>query len=186
MKNKHLFLTIFSLFLYLVGTSCKSDAQSKGLKLVFIRHGEKPDDGDNLNCQGLNRSMLLPAVLFKKFGIPNNIYVPSVNSGDLTKHARMLQTITPFAAKYNLSINSKFDEEDYKKVGNALLKEKGTIFIVWEHQNIVPILNYFGISGNLNWPGSDFDSIWIVTFHKGNAILTKDKEGLNPSAGCPF
>jgi len=28
-----------------------------GLKIVIIRHGEKPDNGDNLNCQGLNRAM---------------------------------------------------------------------------------------------------------------------------------
>ena len=46
------------------------------LKVVIIRHGEKPtekpsdksDGGDNLSCQGQNRALQLPAVLIKKIG----------------------------------------------------------------------------------------------------------------------
>ena len=41
----------------------------KNLKVVIIRHGEKPADksegGDNLSCQGQNRALQLPAVLIK-------------------------------------------------------------------------------------------------------------------------
>jgi len=165
---------------------CNVTAQNKTLKLVFIRHGEKSDGSDNLNCQGINRSLQLPAVLFKKFGKPSNIYIPALGLGDVTKHARMLQTITPFVAKYMLTINSEYDESDYKKLGKALLREDGTIIIIWEHKNIPSILEYLGVNANLNWPDNDFDSIWIVTFNKGNAVLTRDKEHLNPSAGCPF
>ena len=48
----------------------------KNLKVVIIRHGEKPtekpsdksDGGDNLSCQGQNRALQLPAVLIKKIG----------------------------------------------------------------------------------------------------------------------
>jgi hypothetical protein len=166
--------------------SCDATAQNKNLKLVFIRHAERPEDGDNLNCQGLNRSMLLPAVLYKKFGKPQAIYVPSLNLGAATKHSRMLQTITPFAAKYNLNINTTYDAADYKKIGKALLKEQGTIFIVWEHNNIPSIVEYLGVSEKLKWPGEDFDSIWIVTFPKESAVLTRDRENLKPAAGCPF
>jgi hypothetical protein len=106
--------------------------------------------------------------------------------GESTKHTRMLQTISPFIIKYNLNLNSAFDEKDYKGIGKTLLKENGTVIIVWEHKNIPAILNYLGIRNNLDWPGDDFDSIWIVTFANGNALLTKDKERLNPPAGCPF
>jgi hypothetical protein len=167
-------------------TACVS-GQNKNLKLVFIRHAEKSVDGDNLNCQGLNRSMLLPPLLYKKFGIPVNIYVPSLKQGDVTKHARMLQTILPFMVKYNLSANTDFDEEDYKGISNALIREKGTVIIVWEHKNIPPILNYLGLGAyHLRWPENDFSSILIVTFSKGKAILQKDTEGLKPAAGCPF
>lgn len=184
MRNPLLFF-ILSYFLIFFCT-CNVTAQNKNLKLVFIRHAEKSADGDNLNCQGLNRSMQLPAVLFKKFGRPSNIYVPALQLGDVTKHARMLQTITPFVAKYTLTINSEYDEKDYKKISKALLDENGTIIIVWEHKNIPAILAHLGVNANLSWPDNDFDSIWIVTFTKGRAILSRDKEHLNPAQGCPF
>jgi hypothetical protein len=183
-RSYSIFILILLLFDFTANTAC---SQSNNLKLVFIRHGEKPDDGDNLNCQGLNRSMLLPSVLFKKFGKPNNIYIPAPATGKLTKRARMLQTITPFVAKYNLNINSQFEVEDYKKISKALLSEEGTVIIVWEHKNIAPILKYLGVTATpLKWPDADFDTIWVVTFANGSPVLTRDKEGLHPSAGCPF
>ncbi|CAN5507416.1 hypothetical protein BH09BAC6_BH09BAC6_35440 [soil metagenome] len=185
MKKYCFFIALFFIACCLMPDGVK--AQAKSLKLVFIRHGERPENGDNLNCQGLNRSMQLPGVLYKKFGKPGNIYVPSLKLNEATKRARMFQTITPFAAKYNLNINSEYAEEDYKHFGKALLKESGTIIIVWEHNNIVPVLSYLGVkTGSLKWADTDFDSMWIVTFPKGSAVLTKDKEGLKPSPNCPF
>jgi hypothetical protein len=161
-------------------------AQSKSLKLVFIRHAEKPDDGDNLNCKGLNRSLLLSAVLFRKFGKPNGVYIPALKMGEATKHTRMLQTISPFVIKYDLPLNSSFEVDDSKNIAKSLFNESGTILIVWEHQSLGPILSYLGVNADLKWPADDFDSIWIVTFRKGKPVLTKDREGLNPQAGCSF
>jgi hypothetical protein len=184
MKKYSLFLSLFCGLVLLC--NCNANGQGNDLKLVFIRHAERPQNGDNLTCQGLNRSLQLPAVLYKKFGIPTNVYIPSIGEGKTTKRARMIQTISPFAVKYSLSINSAYDEEDYNNVGNALLKEHGTVLIVWEHKNIGPILVYLGVKGKLKWPNDDYDSIWIVTFHKGKAVLTVDHENIHPAAGCPF
>jgi len=164
-----------------------ADAQTKTLRLIFIRHAERPDDGDNLTCQGLNRSLQLPAMIFKKFGKPDNVYVPAVGSGEVTKRARMLETVTPLVVKYGLTINSAYDEKDFKELSRALIRETGTILIVWDHKNIAPILEEIGINGeSLHWSGDDYDSMWIVTFRKGEPVLTKDKEGLKPSPGCSF
>lgn len=182
--KKGYFLYILLLFCLTGNVAC---SQSNDLKLVFIRHAEKPSNGDNLNCQGLNRSMLLPAVLMKKFGKPNNIYVPTPTAGKDTRRARMLQTITPFAAKYNLNINSAYGVDDYRNVGKALLNEHGTVIIVWQHTSISAIVKSLGVkSRSLGWADDDFDSIWIVTFPNGTPMLTKDKEGIVPPAGCPF
>ena len=83
----------------------------KNLKVVIIRHGEKPadksDGGDNLSCQGQNRALQLPAVLIKKIGKPDYTYVPALKLDKNTAHSRMFQTVTPFAVKYDLTINSK-------------------------------------------------------------------------------
>ena len=184
MKNNYWIFTLACCLVFFGAN--RAIAQDKSLKLVFIRHGEKQDNGDNLNCQGLNRSMSLPAVLYKKFGKPGNVYIPALSMGEATKHTRMLQTISPFIIKYGINLNSAFDEKDYKNIARALLKEKGTVLIVWEHKNIPAIVNYLGVRNYLDWSGDDFDSIWIVTFANDKATLTRDKERLNPPAGCPF
>ena len=157
------------------------------LRIVIIRHAEKPDGGNNLNCQGLNRAMQLPKVLNAKFGIPSAIFIPAVESGDKTRNARMFQTVTPFAVKYGLPINSSHEEQDYKGLASDVQNRFGTVFIVWEHNGISHITKALGIKKQeLNWPDNDYDSIWIITIKNGVATLVKDKEGLNPSAGCAF
>ena len=181
---------LLSTFLLIGLAICSSTgfAQSKNLKLVFIRHAEKPENGDNLSCQGLNRSLQLPAVLSKKFGRPSVVYVPALNLGKTTKRMRMLQTITPFAVKYNLAINSKYTEEDPGAMGEALLQEAGTVIIVWDHNSIQPMLKKLGLkkTGSLTWLDDDYDSMWIVSFSTGKPVLSKDSEGIKPAAGCSF
>lgn len=160
---------------------------SKSLKLVIIRHGEKDAVGDNLNCKGFNRASQLPKVIVDKFGIPSEIYVPTINSGKSTTHARMLQTATPMAAKYNLTINSKYDVDDFDKLSQNLEAQKGTILIVWEHSAIIDIVKALGIkTKGMEWQESDFDSIWVITYTNGKAVLTTTKEGLKPESNCKF
>lgn len=166
---------------------CLAQSSRQSLKLVFIRHGEKDDDGYNLSCKGFNRSVLLPAVLYKKFGVPGKIYVPAVSGKGKTKHLRMMQTITPFAIKYRVDINSSYDADDYDDIANALLKEKGVVFIVWEHNTIPAIVKDLAHAArHLYWPDSDFDSIWIVTFKGGKPAFSVDSENLKPADNCSF
>ncbi len=166
------------------GTVMQLKAQD--LKIVFIRHGEKPPKGDNLTCEGLNRSLALPTVLYTKFGIPAYTYVPSMEQGSGTKHARMFQTVTPFAVRYNLSINSSLPEKDSTAIAKELLSRKGTVLVVWEHKAIPTIVRALGINDpTLNWSDDDFDSIWIVTFKGGSPVLSKDIENIQPATACP-
>jgi hypothetical protein len=168
-----------------LNNSIYAQIQKDALKVIIIRHGEKPQNGDNLNCQGLNRAQLLPSVIISKFGVPAFSYVPSLSADSATKHARMFQTITPLAVKYNLRINSKFNGKDSTELVKDILQKSGTVLIVWDHKSIVPIIHAFGLTDmNIKWENDDYDSIWIITFNKGIAILTVDKEGLTPSAIC--
>ena len=99
----------------------------------------------------------------------------------------MFQTITPYAVKYNLDVNSSYDTEDFKHIAKDVLVQKGTVIICWEHNAIPHIAKALGVQGNIrDWPDSDFDSIWIITYKNGEATLTADKEGLSPSANCSF
>jgi len=161
--------------------------KAQNLKIVLVRHGEKEAVGDNLNCQGLNRSLQLPKVLVAKFGVPAGVYVPAVNSKKSASHARMFQTASPLAIKYNLAINTKYEVDDYPGLAQALEARTGTVVVVWEHKAMNNILKALGVkTKGLKWADEDFDGIWIVTYKNGKAILTMDKEGLQPAANCQF
>jgi hypothetical protein len=162
-------------------------AQSADLKIIFIRHAEKPVKGDNLTCQGLNRSLKLPAVINAKFGVPAYVFVPAIGLGEATKHSRMFQTIVPLASKYNLTVNSNRQEKDSLGMAADLKSRNGTVLVVWEHSNIVPIVKALGIKDpGLKWPDDDYDSIWIVTFNNRVAHIAFDKENIRPAADCAF
>jgi hypothetical protein len=157
------------------------------LTVVVLRHAEKPKKGDNLNCQGLNRSLALPAMLYNRFGLPAAVYVPSMAFGDNTLHSRMFQTMIPFAARYNLSLTSKFGEDDTEALASAVLQRTGVVMIIWEHKRIPDIVRALGVrDADLHWPDDDYDSLWIITFKNGAAHLEHSIEGLKPAEACPF
>jgi hypothetical protein len=113
-------------------------AQDTQLRIILIRHAEKPQKGDNLTCQGLNRSLELPHLLYTRFGLPTTTYIPAMALGDSTKHSRMFQTIIPFAVKYNLPLTSKFLEDDSTAMAQEIIQKKGTVLVIWEHKRIPP------------------------------------------------
>jgi hypothetical protein len=159
---------------------------SNDLNVVIIRHGEKPEKGDNLSCQGFNRALELANMLHQKIGMPSEIIVPALDSDEVTKHSRMFQTISPFAIKYNLAINSKYSSKNNEKIAKHVLKQTGTVLMVWDHSSIQDLAEKLGATHATQWDDDDFDSIWLITFADGEAQLAQDKEGLNPTPVCNF
>ena len=187
----------YLIVLLMVATACLSGCDDKkhksdnnlpsdNLNIVIIRHAEKPIEGDNLSCQGQNRALQLSALLHQKFNTPAAIYVPSLKSDDETKHSRMFQTITPFAIKYNVAINSKYSADENEKIVKSVFKKQGTVLMVWEHNAIQPLASSLGVKSPPEWADADFDSIWLVNYSHGKAQLTMGKEGLNPSTECNY
>src|SRR5262249_34688689 len=171
--------------LVLAGLLTPAAARAADLTIVIVRHGEKPDDGDNLSCQGQNRALALPAVLMHKFGKPDYTYVPSLKMGESTKHARMFQTVTPFAVQQNLTIDSSFAEDDAKGVADDVSKRSGLVLLVWEHSQIQAVAKALGVEDPPEWKGQEFNSIWIITPKKsGPSELKIKSEGISPSSKC--
>lgn len=159
-----------------------TDNPLPALTIVIIRHGEKPETGDNLSPQGLNRALQLPTILVNKFGIPGHVYVPALGTDITTTHARMFQTVTPLAVQYNLGINTKFDERDFAGITSHLREKTGTALVVWEHHAINELVHALGVHNAPVWADDDYDSIWIIAFHEqGEPVLILDKQGI-PSA----
>ncbi|OKS85173.1 histidine phosphatase family protein [Mucilaginibacter polytrichastri] len=157
------------------------------LRIVLIRHGEKPAQGDNLSCAGFNRAIKLPAVLKSKFGIPDYIYVPAPSTGKRTTNCRMLQTIMPFAIKNNLPINTDFTVDATDLLAKKIKKQTGTVLVVWEHKQLGNILISLGLKDLPGkWKEDDFDSIYVITYPKNKAVLTVDQEGITPVGDCGF
>lgn len=170
-----------------VSFSCPGKTEpDNSLRIIIIRHGEKPENGDNLSCKGENRALQLPTVLYQKFNKPDYTYVPSLELDKSTKHARMFQTVTPFAIKYNLTINSKYDEKDYSTIAKKIHEKTGTVLMVWEHSAIPPLAEELGVKNPPDWDGNDFDSIWVITYPNGKAVLSIDKEEITASSECHF
>jgi hypothetical protein len=183
-RLKLLFLSV--IFASIAGCDDAKNAPDSNLKVVIIRHGEKPSVGDNLSCQGQNRALQLVSVLYQKIGKPDYTYVPALKLDKNTAHSRMFQTVTPFAVKYDLTINSKYDESELGEAAKNVLKKSGTVLMVWRHSAIPDLASALGVDSPPKWKDTDFDSMWIVTYASGKAELTTDQEGLSPSADCNF
>ncbi|HHQ6611312.1 histidine phosphatase family protein [Morganella morganii] len=168
--------------------------------IVFIRHGEKPNnDSGQLTCKGLNRALALPDVLISNFGKPDALFASAPKQNKLGSSLRAVQTITPTAVKVSLPIHLNYHAGETNELQKALLSkqyENSVIFIAWEHDNLVKAAKSIMKSEGANpdeipkWQGSDFDSIYILRINRdnGSKIITFEhmQQGLNNvSEQCP-
>lgn len=173
--------------------------------IVFIRHGEKPPQGlGQLNCQGLNRALALPAVLTQKFGRPSYIFAPDPSQqkpdrGVKYDYIRPLATIEPTAIQLGLPVNTQYGSLEIDKLQRVLLAPQlanATVFVAWEHvQAELAAKNLLSAAGaNPSvvpwWDSKDFNSIYVVHLRRTNGHLsadfTRDSEGLDHlSPTCP-
>jgi hypothetical protein len=173
--------------------------------IVFLRHGEKPQAGlGQIDCQGLNRALALPAVLTKRYGIPAAIFAPDPaqqiqDHGISYDYIRPLATIEPTAIRLGLPVNTNFGVRDTAALERDLLapsRRGSIIFVAWEHHILVTIARDLLTQNGGNpaavpdWPAPDFDSLYVVTITTQgshvSATFRRDAEGLNNlPANCP-
>jgi hypothetical protein len=175
--------------------------------IVFVRHGEKPAGGfGQLDCQGLNRALALPAVIAAKFGKPDAIYAPNPSmqkkdDGALYDYVRPLATIEPTAIQYGMPVNTAYGYAQYNELEQALVApgQSGKLIVVaWEHHEIEALARaimkqYGGSDAPVpGWANDDFDSIYIVKLNwdanggPPRATFAHSQEGLNGRAkDCP-
>src|SRR5580700_3639667 len=113
--------------------------------IVFIRHAEKPVAGlGQINCQGFNRALALPAVLLSKFGKPDVIYAPDPTGkvhdpAGTFDYLRPLATIEPTAIRLGLPVNCDYRYDGIKDLESELVSPAHAgqvIFIAWEHHTL--------------------------------------------------
>ena len=173
--------------------------------VVFLRHGEKPALGlGQLDCQGFNRALALPAVLQARFGRPTAIYAPdpsmAKDKGVDYNYIRPLATIEPTAIELGMPVNTSLNIEQIGRLDQELLEpanSSATIYVAWEHNLARQAAQHLMIAAGGDaqqvpaWANDDFDSLYVVHVKwqdgkPGSARFEKLAEGLNhqPTA-CP-
>ncbi|CAI2016622.1 histidine phosphatase family protein [Serratia proteamaculans] len=164
--------------------------------LIFVRHGEKPaNSSGQLTCKGLNRALALPDILLSRYGKPDFIFAAGPKENKAGSSLRALSTIMPTAVRVGLPIGIQFHADDIAGLQQELLSDKyqnARIFIAWEHKNLdKAVKNIVAARGGdansvPNWPGSDFDSVFVVTLDQGKVSFRQESEGLTALAEtCP-
>ncbi len=174
-------------------------------EIVFIRHGEKPDAGlGQLDCRGLNRSLVLPQAIIAAVGQPDAIWAanPSQQKEDhgvAYNYVRPLATIEPTAIVLGLPVHTDFslDRPDSLIAAVDSRQYDGKrVLVAWEHKQIVlmarSLLERYGGDRNEipEWPKDDFDSIYIVRINRSGStaaakFLRTSENIVNPSGQYP-
>lgn len=159
--------------LVLLASAAASSAQQT---IVFFRHGEKPSSGNGqLTCQGLNRALALPNVLFARFGKPQWAYAPnpaekiSDPAGSFF-YVRPLATIEPSAIRADISVNTNYGYTNISGLQSVLIRSSkaySRIYVAWEHTYLVAavqnIMNAYGGGVRVPaWTSGDYDTLYIV------------------------
>jgi hypothetical protein len=173
--------------------------------IVMVRHGEKPALGlGQLDCQGLNRALALPAVIDRDFGKPDAVIAPNpadvkIDNGKPYSYVRPLATIEPTAVAFGLPVDTSIGFSDIdalrrKLEGNAF--RNALVLVGWEHIEIVQVTrllvaNHGGKAGMVpDWDTADFDSIYVIRITrtgKASTVAFEHRhEGLDgASTTCP-
>lgn len=166
--------------------------------IVVIRHGEKPAAGlGQLNCQGLNRALALPAVLLERYGVPRQLYAPNptelkVDMGQAYPYLRPLATIEPLAVQLGLPVNIHWGMTAVAALSADLLGQPdGLQVVAWEHHLAVVLSRQLlaQLGGDPDevpaWANDDYDSLYVIRAerdgdgHWHNARFEHRQQGLN-------
>jgi hypothetical protein len=195
-----------SMALALLLCSAASMAASRET-IVFLRHGEKPPGGyGQLNCQGLNRALHLPAVLIAKYGRPYAIYAPDPSTkahdpAGLFNYVRPLATIEPTAIRLGMPVSTPYGFTDISHMEELLIAtdpgaSDAVVFVAWEHAKletmVKDIIATLGGDSSVvpTWRSNDFDSLYVLTLLRDGGSITPsfavDHENLDGmSKSCP-
>jgi hypothetical protein len=173
--------------------------------IVLIRHGERPPAGlGQLDCQGFNRALALPAVIKREFGRPDAIYAPDPSEtkpdqGIPYDYVRPLATVEPIAIAEGLPVHASIGGTHIDNLQQALelpAYRGSLVLVAWEHTELVKLVRRLmtdhggSPDGVPEWKSSDFDSIYVVrlswTGDKAHAAFERRAEHLDgQSTVCP-
>jgi broad specificity phosphatase PhoE len=184
-------LTVASLRLQ--HTSASAASSVANLQVIFIRHGEKPNDKSfiGLNDQGWNRAFRLPGYLktILKENDPSNIRIfamkQKIESDTMKGHSRRpIETILPFADGLGLAVNDTFNKDKQKKLIEEITCGSyagKSVVVCWESDALREICLEFADKFNTKEPAKDafnfkggFSKVVVFSFDKDGDLKKID------------
>jgi broad specificity phosphatase PhoE len=147
-------------------------------RIMFIRHAEKPADGENgvtadnivdkesLTVRGWQRAGALIAFFCAQPKMkPTAIFASGIGRGSNSK--RPVETVTPLAARLKESAQVIFNtahlKNDAQPLMNDVLSTGGIVLVCWEHKHIPELAARLPstLPSPKIWPDDRFDVVWI-------------------------
>ncbi|KAI0019463.1 hypothetical protein F4780DRAFT_780495 [Xylariomycetidae sp. FL0641] len=128
--------------------------------VYFIRHGEKPEEGNGLNAAGEQRAQCLRTV----FGAASSYdigHIMAMTPKDNGHRQRPYDTVKPLADDLGLDVDISCDRDDEDCVADVVegYDGEGNILICWEHDQLNNLAKALGADID-NYPDDSFDLIW--------------------------
>jgi hypothetical protein len=196
-------------FVGLIVSACAPTAQATvpptTETIVLLRHAEKPPHGlGQLDCQGLNRALALPAIIRRDFGKPAMIFAPNpaskkIDDGTAYDYIRPLATIEPTAIAFAMPVQADIGVADWGALAKRLdapALHNALALVAWEHTDIVKLARalvaaHAGDPAIIpGWDRKDFDSIYVLRITRApsgsHVAFMVRHEGLDhQSTQCP-
>ncbi|KAJ6036276.1 hypothetical protein N7540_000555 [Penicillium herquei] len=129
--------------------------------VYLIRHGEKPDDGDGLSAEGLERAQCLRTVFGASSSYNIGHIMAQTPKSDGSRQ-RPYDTVEPLAEDLGLTVDTSCDRDDPGCVKDVVdgYTGSGNILICWEHDALTDIVDKLGDDDAPDYPDDSFNIIW--------------------------
>jgi broad specificity phosphatase PhoE len=151
------------------------------IKIMIIRHGEKPNGDAGVTTAGKHDSEALTVRGWQRAGALVGLFAPAgerfanpriakprcIFACGVTHESKSLrpqQTVVPLADKLGLAIDTSFSKGDESELARAAIAVGGVVLISWDHKHIPAIAAaLLGDAGSYprNWPDDRYDLVWV-------------------------
>lgn len=163
-------------FVFILISIFSIQSLSMPAQIILMRHGEKPEDGDELSEKGWERAKALPKLFDRKElkSKPFALYAMKRKS-EFDGSIRPIQTLKYVSEKFNLSINTPFKKDQVielvQKIKNDPNLNNQLVVICWEHKVLLDIAGALGVTSPTDWPGDVYDRFWLLDFSAKGALI---------------
>jgi hypothetical protein len=151
-------------------------------KIIVLRHAEKPIDpiDQRLAHRGYKRAEYLAEFIPKNFGRPSMIFATEPTKSSF----RPFLTMQPLWDAVKESwMDVSIDDEAALHLGHKLragdLSVGENVVVCWHHGKIPELMKGLGCSVHdypAKWPDNDYSTIYVVTYEKGEAVVSQYKQ----------